>query len=136
MNIVNALPGITPRGRNYTMGEWPQARRKMRNGRIARWALTSKPTGDRMDLSWENITYAQAEELCKVWDDNYGTYGTLTIPPEIVAGARGNLGNLLLAPFPGAVWQFAGPPRITAVKARRCTVQFPVQTRSFIAYQS
>jgi hypothetical protein len=136
MNIVTALPGITPKGRNYTMGQWPQTQRKMRNGRVVRWAASSKPTGDRMDLSWENITYAQAEELCKVWDDNYGTYGTLTIPPEIVEGARGDLKNLLLLPFPGATWQPAGPPRTTAVKAGRCTVQIPIQTRGHIAYHS
>lgn len=126
MNIINALPGIVPSARPYTMGKWPQTPMKMRNGRTVKWPLSSRPSGDTMELVWENITFAQAEQLAAVWDANYGIYGQLTLPPEALAGTSGDLGSLLATPFPGAVWSFIGNPQVTAVKARRCNVRIPI----------
>lgn len=141
MNIINALPGIAPTARPYTMGKWPQKRIKMRNGRIARWSLCNKPSGDRLELTWENITYAQAEQLCIVWDNNYGIYGTVSLPPpqpnltpEILAGTSGALNSFLALPFPGATWHFVGQPQVEAVKAGRCTVRMPIGLRTAPAY--
>ena len=140
MNIINALPGIVPTARTFTMGQWPQKRVKMRNGRTAHWGLCNKPSGDKMDLAWENITYAQAEQLCKVWDDNYGIYGSLSQAPsipltqEILAGTSGELKTLLALPFPNSSWHFAGPPRVEAVKARRCSVRIPIKLRAQAFY--
>ena len=140
MNIINALPGIVPTARTFTMGQWPQKRVKMRNGRTAHWGLCNKPSGDKMDLAWENITYAQAEQLCKVWDDNYGNYGSLSQAPsipltqEILAGTSGELKTLLALPFPNSSWHFAGPPRVEAVKARRCSVKIPIKLRAQAFY--
>jgi hypothetical protein len=158
MSIINALPGITPTARPYSMGEWPQRRMKMRNGRAVRWGLSSIPSGDRMELVWENITYTQAELLSSVWDANYGIYGELTLAPSKVlaaangkaivtqdgkalltsggtlAGTDGGLRELLALPFPGATWHFVGNPRVTAVKAGRCTMQMPIGVRGFARY--
>lgn len=140
MNIINTLPGIVPTARTYTMGQWPQKRMKMRNARIARWGLCSKPSGDRMELVWENVTYAQAEQLCIVWDRNYGIYGSLSLPPsinltpEILAGTTGGLNSLLAIPFAGATWHFVGAPQVDAVKAGRCTVRMPIGVRGAATY--
>jgi hypothetical protein len=134
MNIINALPGITPTARPYSMGQWPQARRKMRNGRIVRWALATRPSGDTMELRWENLTYAEAEQLCSIWDANYGIYGTLTIPAQIRAGTSGGLNALLASPFAGAVWEFSGLPKVEAVKAKRCTVTMRIRATANKVY--
>lgn len=129
MNIINALPGILPTARPYTMGKWPQKPMKMRNGRSVKWGLCSRQGEDKMELSWENITYTQAEQLCAIWDANYGILGELTLPPEALAGTSGSLNALLALPFPNAVWKFAGSPQVSAVKAGRCTVRMPIETR-------
>ena len=134
MNIINALPGIVPTARSHAMGQWPQKRIKMRNGRTVRWPLCSKPSDDGMELVWENITYAQAEQLCIVWDRDYGIYGSITLPPETLAGTSGGLNSLLALPFPGATWHFAGAPQVEAVKARRCTVRMPIKVRAAAIY--
>jgi hypothetical protein len=140
VNIINALPGIAPTARTFTMGTWPQKRVKMRNGRTAHWGLCNKPSGDKMQLAWENITYAQAEQLCRVWDDNYGIYGSLSQAPsiplteEILAGTSGELKTLLALPFPGSSWHFAASPRVKAVKAGRCTVEMPIKLRAQAFY--
>lgn len=134
MSIVNALPGIAPTARTQTMATWPQGRMKMRNGRTVRWGLSSRPTNDKIELVWENITYAQAEQLCAIWDASYGIYGQLALPPEIFAGTSGDLGSFVGAPFPNTSWAFAGPPEVEAVKARRCTVSIPIKTRGFVRY--
>ena len=140
MNIIYALPGIVPTARAHTMGQWPQKRMKMRNGRIVRWGLCSKPSGDRMELAWENVTYAQAEQLCIVWDNNYGTYGSLSQAPsiqltqEILAGTSGALKTFLTLPFPGASWHFVGDPQVEAVKAGRCSVRMPIGIRGAANY--
>lgn len=132
MNIITALPGIVPTARTYKMGQWPQSKMKMRNGRIQRWGLANIPSGDVMDLTWENITYAQAEQLCIVWDASYGIYGRLTLPPEILAGTSGGLTSLMATPFAGATWHFSGAPQVSPVKAGRCTVRMPIRTRGFV----
>jgi hypothetical protein len=136
MSIVTALPGIVPTARSYTMGRWPQGRMKMRNGRTVRWGLFSRPTGDRMELAWENITYAQAEQLCRVWDLNYGIYGRLTLSADTLAGTSGGLNSLLALPFPGATWHFVGAPQVEAVKKGRCTVRMPIGVRGFARYDT
>jgi hypothetical protein len=93
-----------------------------------------------MQLAWENITYTQAEQLCKVWDDSYGIYGSLSQAPsiplteEILAGTSGELKTLLALPFPGSSWHFAAPPRVKAVKAGRCTVEIPIKLRAQAFY--
>lgn len=159
-NIINALPGITPTARNYSMGKWPQKRIKMRNGRAVRWGLSSIPTGDRMALVWENITYADAEKLSIIWDANYGIYGELTLATASVlatingkiittqdgrafglsggtlAGISEELSDLLGLPFPGATWHFVGKPQVSAVKAGRCTMQIPIGVRGFARYDT
>jgi hypothetical protein len=135
MNIITELPGITPTARPYTMGQWPQARKKMRNGRVARWPLSARPSGDKMELVWQNITYTEAEQLSKVWDENYGIYGRVILPPEIFAGTSGELRTFLAMPFPGATWHFVGSPQITAVKAGRCTMRMPIGVRGSAVYE-
>jgi len=134
MNIINALPGIVPTARSFTMGQWPQKRVKMRNGRTVRWALCNKPSNDTMDLAWENITYAQAEQICIVWDNSYGIYGHLSqaptarLTPEILAGTSGELNRFLASPFRNAVWRFVSRPQVKAAKAGRCTVTITIKT--------
>ena len=132
MSILTALPGIVPTARTYSMGQWPQKIMKMRNGRIKRWGLSSMPDGDKMQLTWENITYQQAESLCTVWDQNYGIYGIVDMPPEVFAGTSGELAALMETPFAGATWHFTGPPVVRPVKAGRCTVQIPVGVRGYL----
>ncbi|MGA1296719.1 MAG: hypothetical protein ACO3X1_15535, partial [Burkholderiaceae bacterium] len=100
MSIVNALPGIAPTLRTQALAKWPQGRMKMRNGRTVRWGLSSRPSNDSIELVWENITYTQAEQLCQVWDANYGIYGQLTLPASIFAGTSGGLYSFVAAPFP------------------------------------
>jgi len=136
MSIITALPGICPTVRPCEMGEWPQGRMKMRNGRTVRWGLSSRPTSNPMELRWENITYAQAEELVQTWDANYGIYGEVTLPPGIMGGASAELAAMLALPFAGATWHFATAPVVTAVKARRCTVTMPIAIRGFVEYNA
>jgi hypothetical protein len=85
-----------------------------------------------MRLVWENITYAQAESLCIVWDQNYGIYGQVLLPSQTLAGTSGGLTTLMATPFAGATWQFTGPPKVVPVKARRCTVEMPIGVRGFV----
>jgi hypothetical protein len=134
MSIITALPGIKPAARQYTMGDWPQRRMKMRNGRVERWPLSGKPSGDRIELTWENITYTQAELLCYVWDSNYGKYGTLSLPPETFAGADGDLAEFLLSPIPGATWHPAGAPTVDSGEVGFCTVRITIALRGFSVY--
>jgi hypothetical protein len=136
MSIITALPGIAPTARSYAMGRWPQGRMKMRNGRTVRWGLSSMPTGDRMELVWENITYAQAEQLCIVWDTNYGIYGTVSLPLLTLAGVGSALASLLNNPFPGATWHFVEAPQVEARKANRCTVTMQIGVRGFARYDT
>lgn len=134
MTIINALPGIVPTARSYEMGKWPQKRIKMRNARTVRWPICSKPSGDKMNLEWENITYAQAEQVCAVWDSNYGIYGILTLPAEILAGTSGGLSSLLALPFPGATWHFTGSPQVEAGEVGHCSVRIPIGVRGSVSY--
>lgn len=133
MSIIAALPGIAPTSRTHEMEDWPQGRMKMRNGRIRRWGLVSQGSGARTDLTWENITYAQAEQVCIAWDNIYGIYGRAELPPEVFAGATGALKTMLESP--GGTWQFAGPPEVSAAGNGRCTVSVTVRNRIFASYE-
>ena len=103
MSILTALPGIRPTTRAFSMEEWPQGQAKSRSGRIVKWAQVSRPTGASLELAWENITYAQAQTLLNVWDANYGTYGTVDLVIESLAGLDTGLAALIDQPFMGVV---------------------------------
>lgn len=133
MSILTALPGIRPTLRSFVMDEWPQGGAKMRGGRSVRWAQVSAPAGATMELAWENITYAQAQQIGVVWDTSYGTYGSLTLGASVIAGLDPALAALIEQPFPNALWRSQGPPVIESVKAGRCTVRLPLRTRYDLA---
>jgi hypothetical protein len=133
MPITTALPGIAPTVRDFTIDEWPQNRAKMRGGRTLRWSQLSRPSGASLVLAWENITYAQAESISTVWDANYGIYGAVDLPTEVLAGLGTELAELVETPFAGVTWRAVEAPTIEAVKAGRCTVRLALRTRQGIS---
>jgi hypothetical protein len=38
----------------------------------------------------------------------------------------------MATPFAGATWHFSGAPKVSAVKAGRCTVEMPISVRGFV----
>lgn len=111
------------------MDRWPQKEVKMRGGRTAKWPLVNTPAGASLDLVWENITHAEAEQLAAVWDANYGLYGAVALDAATLAGLGSSLATLIQQPFPGCEWRAQSPPVIESVKAGRCTVRLPLRTR-------
>lgn len=133
MAIVTALPGLAPTARAFVMDAWPQGQVKTRSGRVVKWAQSSAPAGASLELVWENITYAQAETILKVWDASYGEYGSVTLATETLAGLDAGLAALIRQPFANVLWRADGRPVVEAVKARRCTVRMALRTRRDLA---
>jgi hypothetical protein len=129
MSIVTALPGIRPTTRAFTMDEWPQGQAKMRSGRVVKWVQANSPSGASLELVWENITNAQAETICDVWDANYGIYGSVDVVTETLAGLNSSLDVLINQPFANVLWRSEGPPVVEAVKRNRCTVRLTLRSR-------
>jgi hypothetical protein len=110
------------------MDEWPQGRAKSRGGRTVRWALVDMPAKAAIDLAWENILYSNALPIVQAWNDAYGRLGTVA-PETIPVNGLYDLADLVIEPYPDAVWYIREPPTIEAVKRKRCTLRMGLWTR-------
>lgn len=115
------FPSIAPTGRQFNAGDWPVKTYKSQSGAELRILYGSKRTGMQLELDYENISDAQAEQFLTHYDSTFGTYQTFTLPAEVRAGWSGTQPSIDAAT--GNNWRYSEQPLITAVKPGRSSVK-------------
>jgi hypothetical protein len=95
-----AFPSLVPTSRNFN----PDAR-----------------TGMTLELSYDNISDANADLFLTHYNDVKGTYNTFAIPDEVKTGWSGSSGSIDVAGV--NAWRYAEPPAVTAVRPGRSSVR-------------
>lgn len=114
-------PALPPSSRQFTPGDYPVKTVRAQSGVETRILYGSKRTGMTLDLSYENITDAQAETFNVHYDETKGTFLTFVLPETARAGWAASASTI--DAVSGAAWRYEGPPSIVAVKPGRSSVQ-------------
>jgi len=115
------FPNLTPSARSFTPGDWPIKRYKALSGAEIRILYGNLQTEATLDLTFENITDANASSFLTHYNETQGTFYTFGLTGAVFDGWSGST-SALNAPS-GAAWRYAEPPQITNVHRGRSTVQ-------------
>lgn len=114
-------PTLNPAGRQFTPGEYPMRTVRSQSGAETRILYGSQRTGMTLDLSYGNITDAQAQLFTDHYDEVKGSFQTFTLPDAVRAGWGASASTLDAV---GANrWRYDSAPSITSVKPGISTVQ-------------
>ena len=122
-----AFPSLAPSSRNFSPGDYPIKTFKAQSGAETRVLYGSKRTGMKLDLTYKNISDANAELFLDHFDAMKGTYTTFDIviagvSPDAKSGWEGNA-DAIGAGDSGNAYRYSGPPRVTQVKPGISNVQ-------------
>lgn len=117
-----AFPTLTPSSRAFDPGDWPVKTFRSQNGAETRILYGSNRTGMTLQLSYDNITDANAELFLDHYNEMQGTYTTFLLVSGTRSGWTGNL-DALGANAWGNAWRYAEPPQVQSVRPGISSVQ-------------
>lgn len=114
---------LKPTSRQYTPGDYPVKTYNANNGAEVRILYGSRPFNMTLELTYSNITDAQANSFLTHYYTVQGTYQTFTIPStsNTFAGWSSTSGALNLTGT-GAIWRYSEPPQQQSVRPGVSTV--------------
>lgn len=111
-----AFPTLAPTSRSFDAGDWPTKTFRSQNGSEVRILYGSNRTGMSLELSYENITDANAELFLTHYNEVQGTYGTFTIPATGAKTGWGGSANALDVTNTGNRWRYSEAPTLQSIK--------------------
>ena len=112
-----AFPTIPPTGRTFDPGDFSNTKYKANSGAEFRILYGSKRTGMKVQLSYQNITDAQAELFLDHYDSMQGTFQQFELTDGangMKAGWEGN-GDAIGAVAWGSQWRYERAPQLQSV---------------------
>lgn len=110
-----AFPSLTPSSRSFKAGDWPVKTFRTQAGTETRILYGNRRTGMTLDLSYDNITDANAELFLDHYNEMLGSFTTFTIPSETKRGWKGNSDAIDAVDY-GNRWKYSEEPSIESVK--------------------
>ena len=115
-----AFPALTPTGRQFTPGDFPNKRFNSQSGAEVRILYGSRRTNASLSLSFANVSDANVESFLDDYSDQLGTFRTFTLPSAVFNGWTGTASKID-AP-PGTKWRYDSEPQIQSVRPGISTV--------------
>lgn len=108
---------LEPTSRSYSPGDYPVKSYNANSGAEFRILYGSSPFNMILDLSYSNVTDAEADQFLTHYYEMQGTFQTFEIPStaSTFAGWTGGADSLNRASS-GAVWRYSEPPRQETVR--------------------
>lgn len=116
-----AFPALAPTSRNFNPGDYPIRQFRSQSGAEVRILYGDSRTGMTLELSYDNISDANAELFLQHYSDTKGTYDTFTLPDEAKTGWSGSSGAIDVSGV--NAWRYAEPPAVTAIRPGRSSVR-------------
>lgn len=123
--MATVFPSIEPTSRNFTAPKWATSSLTAQNGVTTRRLWGSRPSQAQLNLTFANISDANAALILDAYNESYGPVVDLTLPAVIFNGATGSLASWLdtTATGAGMRWFFAEePPTVESVVPGKSTV--------------
>jgi hypothetical protein len=106
-------PALAPTSRNYTTGDFPVRNYKAQSGAEVRILYGNQRTGMTLEMSYDNITDAQASTFLAHFDETKGTYLTFALPAKALDGWTGS--TKYLDGGGANDWRYESAPTVTNV---------------------
>ena len=116
-----AFPELTPSARSFDSGDYPVKTYKSQSGKEVRILYGSKRTNMKLQLTYANITDAQAKEFLTHYDQVRGTFDTFNLGEEARAGWAQE-SSLLGAQATGNKYRYENSPQLVQVRPGTSTV--------------
>lgn len=116
------FPTLEPTSREFAAGDYPVKTFKAQSGAEIRILYGSQRTNMSLNLSYDNISDAQAEQFLTHFDEMKGIYNTFLINNLTKAGWTGNKAAIG-AENSGNRWRYASAPQVKAVRPGRSSVR-------------
>jgi hypothetical protein len=115
------FPALRPTARNFKPGDWPIKSYSSQSGAEVRILYGDTRTKMELELGYDNLTDAQAEQFLTHYDEVKGSYLTFDLNSTAKAGWSGgaaaiDAGNI-------NKWRYANTPQVTAVRPGRSSVR-------------
>jgi hypothetical protein len=108
-----AYPSFAPTSRSFDAGDYQYKTFKAQNGKETRILYGDKRTGMTLDLGYDNISDADADDFIVHYDETKGGFLSFTLPSDFQAGWTGTASAIDAAI--GNQWRHESPPLITSV---------------------
>lgn len=106
---MTTFPSVQPSSRVWSPGVRPQSLYQTLDGIEVRFIHGSRTVGQRLSLTFNNITETAGKSITDHYAANGTTYGTFDLPAAVFAGmASYNYTNEATN-----AWRYAGPPEVT-----------------------
>jgi hypothetical protein len=106
---MTTFPSVQPTSRVWSPGVRPQTLYQSLDGIEIRFIHGSRTVGQRLSLTFDNVTEASGKSITDHYAANGTTYGTFSLPAAVFAGmASYNYTNEATN-----AWRYAGPPQVT-----------------------
>jgi hypothetical protein len=112
------FPNLKPSQRSFNPGEYPIKRFRSQSGFENRILYGSNRTAAQLQLTFENITNANANLFVQHYDETKGAFSPFDLPGNAFAGSVSGNFN----PGSGNRWTYGSPPEIASVYNNLSTV--------------
>lgn len=114
------LPDLRPSSRSFTPGDYPVKIFRSQSGAEARILYGNKRVGGTLELTYQNISDADANLFLTNFDAAKGTFTSFDLPANAVAGWSAGASSFV--PQAGLRYRYAESPDISSIKPGRSTV--------------
>lgn len=105
-----SFPALKPSNRTITLGIFPVKKFRSINGTQTQRRYGTLPSSSTIELEYSNITDSDTYLLCETANQAYGTFDTLTLPPEFLDDIEEPLRSLLQSTY---IWRFIEIPDVS-----------------------
>jgi hypothetical protein len=116
-----SYPSLAPTGRQFDAGDYPVKTIRSQSGVESRILYGNRRTNMALQLSYDNITDAQAQQFVTHYDQTKGTFLSFRLPDGVRAGWSANAATL--DAVQGNNWRYESAPSITSVRPGKSSVQ-------------
>lgn len=109
-----AFPTLVPSSRVFDPGDFANKKYSAQDGAEFRILYGDKRVGMTLQLSYQNITDAQAELFLDHYHSMQGTFQQFEINPQVKGGWAGS-SSAIGAVMWGSMWRYDKPPQIDSV---------------------
>lgn len=109
------FPAITPTGRSFKPGTYPQKSYRALNGVVSKRTFGNRPYGYSMDLDFSNIKDDVVVQILNHYNSQTSANQRFKLGSAVVAGLNNNLKDEAQATGVGIRWEYVEPPSVKSV---------------------
>lgn len=106
---MTTFPSVRPSSRMWSPGSRAQTVQTAMDGIEVRFVHGDRSVGQRLSLTFNNITEAAGKSITDHYIANGTTYGTFDVPAELFAG----MSTYNYVKPAGNSWRYESPPQVT-----------------------